>query len=148
MEVFVSPELEQKLIDKYPQLFTASGGAPSSSPVALGFECGDGWFDLIDILSAQLSELDPVDEGDGAHPIRAVQVKEKYGTLRFYVGVTTNEATALIDFAEALSARICETCGNRGRRYGTAWLKTLCASCARQQGYPSAGVKDLKLAKP
>lgn len=144
----MSPELEQKLIDKYPKLFTDCRAAPNCSPVALGFECGDGWFDLIDILSAQLSELDPIDNGEGIHPIRAVQVKEKYGTLRFYVGAATNEATALIDFAEALSARICETCGNRGRGYGTAWLKTLCDSCARQQGYASAGVKDPHLATP
>lgn len=137
----MSPELEQKLVDKYPKLFADYGVAPNRSPMAFGFECGDGWFDLIDTLSAQLSTLDPIDEGESVHWVRAIQVKEKYGTLRFYVGPATNEATALIDFAEALSGRICETCGNKGLRYGTVWVKTRCDPCADEQGYASADVK-------
>lgn len=137
----MSPELERKLIDKYTKLFADSGAASSRPPMAFGFECGDGWFDLIDTLCAQLSTLDPVDEGEGAQLLRAIQVKEKYGTLRFYVGSATDEASVLIDFAEALSARICETCGNRGRARGTAWLKTLCDSCADEQGFADTEVQ-------
>jgi hypothetical protein len=139
----VSPELERKLVDKYPKLFTDFGGSPSRSLIAFGFECGDGWFDLLDTLCTQLLALEPVDEGEGIQPLRAVQVKEKYGTLRFYVGHASDEAFALINFAEALSARICETCGNRGRTRGTGWLKTLCDSCAEKEGYVDTAMGTL-----
>ncbi len=42
-----------------------------------GFECGDGWFDLIDVLCAGLY-LAP---RHGAPQAVAVQVREKFGTL-------------------------------------------------------------------
>lgn len=132
----MSPELEQALVKKYPELFADYGVVPSQSPMAFGFECGDGWFDLLDVLCAQLAALPPVsDDDEGGLSLRAMQVKEKYGTLRFHVGPATDEALALIDFAEALSARICETCGNKGRMRGTGWLKTLCDPCAENEGY-------------
>lgn len=134
----MSPELERRLVDTYPKLFTDCGVAQNRSSTAFVFECDDGWFDLIDVLCAQLSTLDPIDEGEGLQLVRAVQIKEKYGTLRFYVGPVTDEAAALINFAEGLSARICETCGNRGRTHGIAWLKTLCDPCAHEQSYAGA----------
>ena len=137
----MSPELERALVSKYPKLFVDYGTAPSHSPMAFGFECGDGWYDLLDTLCAQLIELD----SDGGVPdIRAMQVKEKYGTLRFYVGPATDEALALVAFAEAISAKICETCGNKGRKRGTTWLKTLCDSCAQKEGYVDA-TTDIQL---
>jgi len=127
----MSPELERRLVETYPQLFADYGAPPNRSLMAFGFECGDGWFDLVDTLCAELARLDPPGED---LPLRAMQVKEKYGTLRFYVGFCTDEAIALIAFAEALSARICETCGNRGRTRGAGWLKTLCELCALREG--------------
>lgn len=137
----MSPELERQLVEKYPKLFAGYGAPPNWSPMAFGFECGDGWFDLLDTLCAQLSQSDPSGK-EGAEPITALQVKEKYGTLRFYVGPATDEAFAVIDFAEALSARICETCGNKGRTRGTGWLKTLCDACAEKESYADAQVES------
>ncbi|MDE2166231.1 MAG: hypothetical protein KGJ66_07825 [Alphaproteobacteria bacterium] len=134
----MSPELERELVNKYPKLFDDYGTAPSHSPMAFGFECGDGWFDLLDTLCGELAALGPCGGDGDAHPLRAMQVKEKYGTLRFYLGPATDEALALVAFAEALSARICETCGNKGRTRGTTWLKTLCDPCAEKQGYTDA----------
>jgi hypothetical protein len=138
----MSPELEQELVRKYPALFTDYGATPDRSLMAFGFECGDGWFDLLDVLCAQLTALDPATDDNGdAWPIRAMQVKEKYGTLRFYIGPAPDEALTLIGFAEAMSARICETCGDRGRTRGTGWLKTLCDPCAEKEGYADALVE-------
>lgn len=56
----------------------------------------------------------------------ATQVKEKYGTLRFYVSNGTDAHYAYIDFAERLSAVTCEVCGNRGRRNHYGWITTRC----------------------
>lgn len=137
-------ELEQALVGKYPQLFADYGAPPDRSPMAFGFECGDGWFDLLDTLCAQLMVLGPATDGEGsAEPLRAMQVKEKYGTLRFYAGPATDEAFAVIHFVEALSARICETCGNKGHTRGVGWLKTLCDACAEREGYDDVPVEEM-----
>lgn len=128
----MSPELERQLVETFPTLFADHGAPPDRSPMAFGFECGDGWFDLIETLCAQLSRLEPP---DAAPPPVAQQVKDKYGTLRFYVGPCADAAQALTAFAEALSAKICETCGNKGRTRGVGRLKTLCEPCALGQGY-------------
>lgn len=134
----MSPDLERRLVEKYPKLYAGCSEPPIRSLMAFGFECDDGWFDLIEALSAHLTSL--AEELSTREPkfggsFMASQVKEKYGTLRFYVGPCTDEGHAIIHFAESLSARICETCGNRGRTRGITWFKTLCDGCAEKQGY-------------
>ena len=60
----------------------------------------------------------------------ATQIREKYGTLRFYwEGALSPEADAqveeeAIDLAEARSACTCEICGEEGRLYGDEWRTT------------------------
>lgn len=64
--------------------------------------------------------------------IEAVQVKEKFGGLRFYTNISSNEQEAAISFAESLSYKICENCGtmqNIGQTKG--WVSTLCKECAK-----------------
>lgn len=46
---------------------------------------------------------------------RASQVKEKYGSLRFYMTCATNEMSDLIYQAEEESENTCETCGALGK---------------------------------
>jgi len=64
--------------------------------------------------------------------IEAVQVKEKFGSLRFYVtGYPVNDKTAAritayISFAELLSSRTCEICGAPGMSQSEGWIKTRC----------------------
>lgn len=63
------------------------------------------------------------------HP-RAAQVKEKFGTLRFYMDYDTEEMRVLVREAEDKSATICESCGSsEGARTGQGWIKTLCSPC-------------------
>jgi hypothetical protein len=58
-------------------------------------------------------------------------VKEKYGTLRFYVFGATDADYISIDFAEALSSVTCEECGSPGERDSNTrgWIKTRCKKC-------------------
>jgi hypothetical protein len=65
---------------------------------------------------------------EGYHP-RALQVKEKYGTLRFYMTTETDEMSSLIDEAELKSAVVCEDCGSTGKLRGGGWARTLCDDC-------------------
>lgn len=88
-------------------------------------ECGDGWYPLVRQLDEALRSIAPDYE--------AAQVKEKFGTLRFYVHTFDLDEDAqkqfeqLITAAEDESARTCESCGQPGRlRNDRRWLKTLC----------------------
>jgi hypothetical protein len=95
-----------------------------------------GWYALIANLDQQLR---------GADTNYVVhQVKEKFGTLRFYCAPgdyepsaeTLDAFDALIAEAERLSAMTCEHCGAPGtlcHRAGA--VKTLCASCAAILNY-------------
>lgn len=76
-----------------------------------GFEHHGGWFSLIDALSEALVTGAEV---AGRPPPRASQVKEKFGTLRWYHGGDAFDDGA-IDFAEEMSGRICERTGRPGR---------------------------------
>lgn len=66
-----------------------------------------------------------VDEEEAKIPI-VVQVKEKFGGLRFYVQGATDEQYALIRFAESMSYRVCDVCGKRGKPSNDGWIKTRC----------------------
>lgn len=64
----------------------------------------------------------------------AVQVKEKFGTLRFYTNATDDYVHGLIAMAESMSARTCEECGVPGKTYYDGWHVTLCPQHAAEQG--------------
>ncbi len=68
-------ELQQKLQRRFPVLYRDLGKPDTS--MELGITCGNGWFDLLWRLSEDLEKLDP--------NLVAAQVKEKFGSLRFYL---------------------------------------------------------------
>lgn len=81
------------------------GNPQPGSPFALaGFECGDGWFYILLKLGAAL-------ESEG--PIEVLQVKQKLGGLRVYLGKGDTEKAVLKAVEEA--SRICEECGDPGK---------------------------------
>lgn len=55
-----------------------------------------------------------------------LQIKEKFGTLRFYVNGGNDKVDALIEYAEEMSAHTCEICGSPGSQTNTGWIRTLC----------------------
>ena len=60
----------------------------------------------------------------------AVQVKEKFGVLRYYMSHGTEEMHDWISEAERKSARTCEDCGKPGKyRSDLGWYLTLCDDC-------------------
>ena len=87
-----------------------------------GFECGPGWADLLDAAFASLKDIAP--DRDWAPS----QIKEKYGTLRFYWhGDLPDLGDEIISATEHLSGHICEVCGALGvlhTDYG--WWSTRC----------------------
>lgn len=72
------------------------------------------------------------------------QVKEKFGTLRFYFrNDCRDELAQLIAFdvvaqAEEQSGQVCEQCGEYGKLRGQGWVYTSCAKHAKEgdlEGY-------------
>jgi hypothetical protein len=63
--------------------------------------------------------------------VEATQVKEKFGTLRFYLDTSLgDEIDALVAEAEAASGVTCEACGCPGSpRCRNGWYSTLCDDC-------------------
>ena len=109
----MSPDLTQKLLDKYPKLF--------SNQHFWGFECGDGWYDILDHLCGALLTYTYGDE-----EIYVDQVKEKFGRLRFYLSKEDDVMHGMVSMAEHMSGQICETCGERGKTRDGSWFVTLC----------------------
>jgi hypothetical protein len=62
-----------------------------------------------------------------------MQVKEKFGGLRFYVNGASDEVHNYIDFAESMSFRVCEMCGAPGEPRSDGWTKTLCERHHRER---------------
>ena len=86
-----------------------------------GFDTGIGWENLLIEAFEELNKLDT---------INIVQIKEKFGTLRLYVGGSNyDQVDKIVDEAERKSAITCEYCGKPGKLRQTSWLKTLCDDC-------------------
>lgn len=86
-------------------------------------DVGAGWSDLIETLVLNLFAL-------GWNGV-VLQVKEKFGGLRFYVGSASDAVHARIADAEKESTKICEECGLPGVIRDGGWLKTLCEEHAK-----------------
>ena len=99
----MSPELSKELTRDYPKIFDPTNEFAKDPDYYYGFECGDGWYWLIDHLCEHLQWH--IDQ-NGLPQVTASQVKEKFGGLRFYYGgrVMTKEVADeirhLVDEAE------------------------------------------------
>lgn len=88
-----------------------------------GIECGVGWKTLYEPLILLCKR----------EKVEILQIKEKFGTLRFYVGAAPEHVHVAIDDAESRSAETCELCGAPGKLCGDYWMMTRCAKCAKKK---------------
>src|SRR5882757_6677805 len=123
------------LMQAHPRLFGIPSGRPNA---ARGYpNCEEGWRDLLERCCARIEAA--LAEG-GA--LRVLQIKEKFGALRFYCGGDLPDAAkAKVDEAIALaaarSACTCEICGAEGRLYNRdGWLATACPEHAKGEFKP------------
>jgi hypothetical protein len=68
----------------------------------------------------------------------ATQIKEKFGTLRFYYRGGDEYIRGLYSMADSMSSVICEVCGSPGSSRSTEkqrWVLVLCDKHAEEQGY-------------
>lgn len=104
----MSPHLAEILYGRYPLIFAERHLPADQSCMPRGIETGDGWFEPIDALCTQL-------QWDADHVISpqpvAIQVKEKFGSLRFRLRHPTERQHGMVMLALELSTRLCEVCG-------------------------------------
>ena len=120
-------ELDNKLFTDFPLLYNKYDDLKNSC-MSFGFECGDGWYELIRELSEKLVRLIKMTEMDLELPNpKATQVKEKYGSLRFYMSWSTDAMEEVIREYEERSEKTCEVCGKEGSiDYKQKWLSCRC----------------------
>lgn len=123
------------LLRDFPRLYGNPDEKGSLMSMHWGFECGDGWYRLLHDLSSAIEEqafkqgLDP----DSPSWPKASQVKEKFGTLRFYMGSRSEEMGELIDAASERSAHTCEFCGLEGVLRTESWFYVACDRCEEKR---------------
>lgn len=176
----MKPELDKQLCERYPQIFANRYADMTTTAMCWGFDCGDGWFNIIDQLCAQIQHhIDwktaqynravrynqalinaiagnktklteyftygevpdtrtyenvefeikrnqPRQLPELIQQVVATQVKEKYGTLRFYYNGGDECISGMVTLAEGMSAVTCEQCGSPAKTRSGGWVRTLC----------------------
>jgi hypothetical protein len=140
-------ELDKLLCERYPKMMVNRNKDMKETCMCWGFECGDGWFNILDQLMSNIQHhIDwnlrqrqiAVDYNSKATPesmrnvpelvlqVTLDQVKEKFGTLRFYYTGGDDHISGMVRMAESMSGVVCEECGAPGKRRGGGWIYTAC----------------------
>jgi len=183
----MNQELDALLCKKYPKMMINRLKPMQETCMCWGFECGDGWYNILDELMGNIQRhVDWKEKQRGraiAHnqaiidarripadwtkfnqiyhnqsawndelrqniidhkaelkdvptecpQVTLDQVKEKFGTLRFYYTGGDNYVDGMVTLAESMSGVTCEVCGNPGKSIGGGWIKTLCEAHNRSE---------------
>lgn len=88
-----------------------------------GFECLDGWTNLIEAALRFMSRYSEI----MSIAVRVVQVKEKFGLLRIYTTGGDEYVDLVADILELVSGTVCECCGRHGSTASLeGWVQTRC----------------------
>ena len=94
-----------------------------------GIECGEGWKGIYQPIIDYIEDYNKDKEGEDK--IEIYQIKEKFGTLSFYVSKKTDELRKMIEDAEAESYHVCEICGRHINKQIVEhhWIYPMCREC-------------------
>ena len=95
------------------------------------FECGLGWKNILEDLFRRI-DFALVDQ-DIRKEFQVTQIKEKFGTLRFYCHGGNEAVDAHIRVAEQMSEFTCERCGQRGTMHRKGWMSVRCEQCREEE---------------
>ena len=124
-------ELDSLLCEKYPKMMVNRNKHMQETCMCWGFECGDGWFNILDKLMGNIQHH--IDWKNRKEEVVAQvtldQVKEKFGTLRFYYSGGDDAIDGMVRMAEAMSGVTCEECSAPAQTHGPGWIRTICEPC-------------------
>jgi hypothetical protein len=142
-------ELDKQLCEKYPLIFRGEGRRISCGDgwyqlldtMLFRIQSHIEWYDSRNkwnekwnakvndpsiewdlVVPRQLRSIEPPIE-----QVIALQVKEKFGGLRFYYSGGDAYISGVVQLAEDMSYNICEVCGNPGTQTSSGWIRTLCS---------------------
>ena len=136
-------EFDRLMCTKYPILFEQRSAPMSETCMCWGFEIGPGWFDILNELCEQYQAIMDVT----GIKINFQQIKEKYGSARFYISYDcSNHKLAndeqcstwgdiihqLESAAEDKTDHICEECGVYYEKKANegGWIYGTCEKCS------------------
>jgi hypothetical protein len=128
-------ELDEYLCKVYPKMMVNRDKNMQETCMCWGFECGDGWFPILNQLMSNIQHHIDWNNSNfekGYTQYKQVpqvtldQVKEKFGTLRFYYSGGDDYISGLVSMAESMSGITCEECGKPGTSTSGGWIKTVC----------------------
>jgi hypothetical protein len=132
-------ELDALLCEKYPKMMVNRNLPMTETCMCWGFECGDGWFNILDRLMDNIQHhIDWKNKKEEVVPqVTLDQVKEKFGTLRFYYTGGDDYIRGLVSMAESMSGITCEGCGAQAKTNWPkaenggigGWVRTICEPC-------------------
>lgn len=138
-----SASYTQKLLGDFPRLFR-----PCESPFGdFGYQCGEGWFNLVYQLCADIEHAATaanLDKNLDHWPLMT-QIKAKFAVLRVYIdlpnydeqhGELVEHIGALIKEAEDRSSAMCEGCGAAGtpKTNRNGWrVRVTCLACEEKR---------------
>lgn len=131
----LSPEQNKQLCETYPFLLPHNRW---TDDVSEDFDYSytelddmpDGWrqafgLQMCDELKNVLEKIDKINE------FRIVQIKEKFGELRFYTNWIDDDIDKIIDKYTELSRRTCICCGKPATQITTGWISPFCDDCVK-----------------
>jgi len=117
--------LENYLKESYPEIL----------PEKFHFECGDGWFLILNGAFREMMSIKSMTRFKDALYPEVMQIKEKFGTMRFYIAPLDggqeyyDRIYTIVTMAETLSHRTCESCGRAAFPQDQRWMKVHCKWC-------------------
>lgn len=116
---------EQKMHNEFPKIFSSQYG---------GFAIDKGWWPIVESLCANIqrhidwkqTQKEKYNLSEGCEQVVAVQIKEKFGGLRFYYNGGDDTVDGMVRMAEAWAYASCQACGAPGKLRSGDWVRTLC----------------------
>lgn len=104
----LSPSLTEKLYAAFPHLYRGRHKSEYESSMCWGFVCGDGWYQVLYDLSRELNDYL---EKNPSVDFEVVQVKSKFGVLRFRLDYRDPKTEQMILVACQRASVTCEVSG-------------------------------------
>lgn len=147
----MTPAKQEELFVKYPSLFVEvlkeKDPEQKPWPIRFGISCSNGWFKIIDelcaLISSSLAQFKQRNKTEVG--LRVVQIKEKFGGLRFYytwsagndvsddllpkIDRLKSRIEGAVQLAENLSLFTCELCAAPAECTTEGWYHTTCEAC-------------------